>query len=70
MIRYWLNSIDCEVITDCPKHNERVVWVFRGDGTDAHEKEASVATKAVIGDYIDYCKDQIELAQKYLEEVE
>jgi hypothetical protein len=53
----------------CTKTFEDVeVWTFAGDGQGDFELVSNTADTRVIGQYIEYCKRQIELCEKYLKQ--
>lgn len=44
-------------------------FLFEGDGSGDFEEISDSCDKNIVPDYIEYCKDQIRLAEEYLNRI-
>lgn len=48
------------------KFEDKEVWIFYGDGNGDFETSSHSADTKVVTEYMEHCKYQIELCEKYL----
>ena len=66
MIKDYINSIGIRKEFNTKKFEDEDYYTFFGDGTGDFQVVSNSSTKEVVEEYIVYCKQQIEIAEKYL----
>lgn len=67
MITNFINEISKYTDFDYIDNKEIIEYVFCGDGQGDFEERKRDTTIECLNNYIDFCNDQIKLAQEYIE---
>jgi hypothetical protein len=67
MIKDYISSISKRKEFSKVTFDDKIIYRFVGDGCGDFEEVSDSATVEVVKSYINYCKDQIKIAEDYLE---
>jgi hypothetical protein len=67
MIKEYISSISKRKEFSKVTFDDKTIYRFVGDGCGDFEEVFNSATVEAVKSYIDYCKDQIKIAEEYLE---